>query len=33
MDTRLLQEYHFNLKKGKNVRVVKHPEKVAQAGI
>jgi len=33
MDTRLLQEYHFNLKKGKKVRVVKHPEKVARAGI
>ena len=33
MDTRLLQEYHFNLKKAKKVRIVEHPEKVARAGI
>lgn len=33
MDTRLLQEYHFNLKKTKKVRVVAHAEKVARAGI
>jgi short-subunit dehydrogenase len=33
MDTRLLQEYHFNLNKAKKVRVVEHPEKVAREGI
>jgi len=33
MDTRLLQEYHFNLNKVKKVRIVEHPEKVARVAI
>ena len=33
MDTSLLKEYHFNPKTAKKVRFVKHPEKVARAGI
>lgn len=33
MDTKLLKEHHFNPKTAKKVRFVKHPEKVARAGI
>lgn len=33
MDTRLLKDYNANLTMAKRIRVVKHPEKVARAGI
>ena len=33
MDTSLLKKYHCNPKVAKKVRIVKHPEKVARAGI